>query len=84
MEQAIIDKWLRKANVDELSKLSENQAQAVIQKLESEDSTAQRAWFLFNKSQSVYQEATKQMPHGVFTDFTPEQCETVLEGAAHA
>ena len=84
VEQAIIDKWLRKANVDELSKLSENQAQAVIQKLESEDSTAQRAWFLFNKSQSVYQEATKQMPHGVFTDFTPEQCETVLEGAAHA
>ena len=84
VEQAIVDKWLGKAKVDELSKLSENQAQAVIKKLESEDSTAQRAWFLFNKSQTVYQEATKQMPHGFFTDFTPEQCETVLEGAAHA
>jgi len=84
VEQAIIDKWLRKANVDELSKLSENQAQAVIQKLESGNSTAQRAWFLFNKSQSIYQEATKQMPHGFFTDFTSEQCEEVLEGVAHA
>ena len=84
VEQAIIDKWLRKANVDELAKLSETQAQAVIQKLESEDSTAQRAWFLFHKSQNVYKEATKQMPHGIFTDFTPEQCETVLEGAVHA
>jgi len=84
VEQAIIDKWLRKANVDELAKLSETQAQAVIQKLESEDSTAQRAWFLFHKSLNVYKEATKQMPHGIFTDFTPEQCETVLEGAVHA
>jgi hypothetical protein len=84
VEQPIIDKWLHKAKVDDLSKLSENQAQAVIKKLESEDSTAQRAWFLFNKSQSIYQEATKQMPHGVFTDFTPQQCETVLEGVAYA
>ena len=86
VEQTIVDKWLGKAKVDELSKLSENQSQAVIQKLESEDSTANRAWILFNKSQSVYQEAAKQMPHGFFTDFTPEQCGTVLaEGvAAHA
>ena len=84
VEQAIVDKWLRKANVDDIAKLSENQAQAVIKKLEADDSTAQRAWFLFNKSQSVYQEAAEQMPHGFFTDFTPEQCKTVLEGAVHA
>jgi hypothetical protein len=84
VEQPIIDKWLHKAKVDDLSKLNESQAQAVIQKLEREDSTAQRAWFLFNKSQTVYQEATKQMPHGIFTDFTPQQCETVLEGVAYA
>lgn len=83
VEQPIINKWLSKAKVDELSKLSENQAQAVIQKLEREDSTAQRAWFSFNKSQSVYQEAAKQMPHGFFTDFTPEQCDEILaEGVA--
>ena len=84
IEQAIIDKWLCKADVDDLAKLSENQAQAVIQKLESEYSTANRVWILFNKSRSVYQEATKQVSHGFFTDFTPEQCEAVLEEAAHA
>ena len=86
IEQSIIDKWLKKAKVENLDKLNEHQAQACISKIENEDSTAQRAWILFNKSQTVYQEAAKQMPHGFFTDFTPEQCGTVLaEGVvAHA
>ena len=86
IEPSIIDKWLKKAKVENLDKLNEHQAQACISKIENEDSTAQRAWILFNKSQTVYQEAAEQMPHGFFTDFTPEQCGTVLaEGvAAHA
>ena len=83
IEPSIIDKWLKKAKVENLDKLNEHQAQACISKIENEDSTAQRAWILFNKSQTVYQEAAKQMPHGFFTDFTPEQCGTVLaEGVA--
>ncbi len=50
VEEKRIEEWWKKANVPLLSELKERQAQAIIQKLEKENSQARNAW-LANKKE---------------------------------
>ena len=77
--QVVVDKWLKKANVDNLDKLNERQAQACIKKIEDEDSTARREWTLHKRAEKICKDAVESMPHGFYDDFSEEQ----LQGAVN-
>ena len=69
IEQPIIDKWLKKAGVDSLDKLSELQVIACVKKIESEDSTARRAWVLEQRKERVCKDAVAAYPNGRWGSF---------------
>lgn len=86
--KSAIENWrkqlMAKANVDSLDKLTERQALACIKKIESDDSTAKRAWVIQSRAEKMYKGILEAIPHGFYDDFLQEQLQEAVKKHEYA